>query len=79
MSTTRQRNTYRAPRNADALNRPGNAGGADPTQEDSAHVSTGKYDQEFRQRAVRMYRERLEETGESKRGVLGGTSERCWI
>jgi transposase-like protein len=28
-----------------------------------------KYDQEFRERAVRMYRERLEETGESKRSV----------
>jgi hypothetical protein len=27
-----------------------------------------KYDQEFRERAVRMYRERLEEPGESKRG-----------
>ena len=26
-----------------------------------------KYDQEFRERAVRMYRERLEETGEAKR------------
>ena len=28
-----------------------------------------KYDQEFRERAVRMYRERLEEPGESKRGA----------
>ena len=28
-----------------------------------------KYDQEFRERAVRMYRERLAEPGESKRGA----------
>jgi transposase len=28
-----------------------------------------KYDQEFRERAVRMYRERLEETAEPKRSV----------
>jgi len=28
-----------------------------------------KYDQEFRERAVRMYRERLAETGESKRSA----------
>ncbi len=28
-----------------------------------------KYDQEFRERAVRMYRERLEEPGESKLGA----------
>jgi transposase len=28
-----------------------------------------KYDQEFRDRAVRMYRERLAEPGESKRGA----------
>ncbi len=28
-----------------------------------------KYDQEFRDRAVRMYRERLAEAGESKRGA----------
>src|SRR4029453_16730034 len=28
-----------------------------------------KYDQEFRERAVRIYRERLEEPGESKRGA----------
>ena len=28
-----------------------------------------KYDQEFRDRAVRMYRDRLAETGESKLGV----------
>ena len=30
-----------------------------------------KYDQEFRERAVRMYRERLAEPGESKRGARG--------
>jgi transposase len=28
-----------------------------------------KYEQEFRERAVRMYRERLAEPGESKRGA----------
>jgi len=28
-----------------------------------------KYDQEFRERPVRMYRERLAEPGESKRGA----------
>ena len=28
-----------------------------------------KYDQEFRERAVRMYRDRLAELGESKRGA----------
>jgi transposase len=28
-----------------------------------------KYDQEFRERSVRMYRERLAEPGESKRGA----------
>ena len=28
-----------------------------------------KYDQEFRERAVRMYRDRLAEPGESKRGA----------
>src|SRR5829696_7430426 len=28
-----------------------------------------KYDQQFRERAVRMYRERLAEPGESKRGA----------
>jgi len=36
-----------------------------------------KYDQEFRERAVRMYRERLAEPGESKR-ALDGMSARCW-
>jgi hypothetical protein len=44
--------------------------GADPPREDSAHVSPPrKYHQEFRERAARMYRKRLAETGESNRSV----------
>jgi hypothetical protein len=35
--------------------------GADPIQEDSAMSAPTKYDQEFRERAARTYRERLEE------------------
>jgi len=37
-----------------------------------------KYDQEFREWAVRIYRERLEEPGESKR-VPGGMAAHYWI
>jgi hypothetical protein len=36
-----------------------------------------KYEQEIRERAVRMYRERLAEPGESS-GVPAVMSERCW-
>jgi hypothetical protein len=37
-----------------------------------------KYEQEFRDRAVRMYRERLSEPGD-RSGVRVGTWARCWI
>jgi len=37
--------------------------------ETSGMSAPRKYDQEFRDRAVRMYRERLAEPGESKRGA----------
>jgi hypothetical protein len=37
-----------------------------------------KYDSEFRDRAVGMYRDRLAEPGESKLGPAG-TWASCWI
>src|SRR3954452_13330939 len=43
--------------------------GADSTQETQHMAAPRKYDQEFRDRAVRMYRERLGEAGGSKRGA----------
>src|SRR5690242_1432469 len=42
---------------------------ADSTQEDQLMAAPRKYDQEFRERAVRMFHERLAEPGESKRGA----------
>ena len=44
--------------------------GADSTKETQHHAaSPRKYDQEFRERALRMFSERLAEPGESKRGA----------
>jgi hypothetical protein len=55
---------------ADRLNPLEMPEGADPTQETQRMSAPRKYEQEFRDRAVRMYRERLAEPGESKRAKI---------
>jgi hypothetical protein len=45
---------------------------------DCDRVSTEKYDEEFRDRAVRMYRDRLAEPGETS-WEPAGTWVLCWV